>query len=1212
LSKALEQAKAGDNHRRALAGRLAFATDLSWARLAIAAHTLPTSEYFRACDSGQSQQIHALWKSLIDSSDGTAKSIIEQSGQRELARKLSETQFLAAIRQQGVRSLWKLEFGQVIERRNLAEELAVPRGSKGIPGDERAHYYARYVAEDADEKRRLAEDSLFVGEQNALHQYEAYAAQADELYKTTSEVMDDASAAFGALDRAFAETPYLAQWLCSPLAAERAGRDERVNSELDSLIRSARALSEEINRIKEPQVPGLAFRDQASRLTANFTALKSNFAETVGRLKQGDAQGAAGWRAIETALLAPLISGDDRETLLKNRADISRALHQEYFDPERNDAADDNPAPNYLEVMGEWRNHPLLAILQFDDSQVEKAEERRWAWCDETAADVRNRLQSRIDPSQFDEAAPPASANAVFQERQKFSRAEQMLRAMAPLGYDVSDRPSDPIAELRRFDIQQLLIWHGGRAIEDFWEDVANPLADRPFFEQAAKDFLQAANGVREQAGPAVKDQMKLQQQSLEKRLQASRERMQITAESQLVNEPTAPVTVSLTVQTNSPKSDYPPGIAALYLRDQARRLTAVQFEEPPRGKNQFVNLRSQGGRPQHFKLTVREASSMLNAVAFFRGRDFSEEFNLRTRDGIRVDYPPHRYRDQSITLSGERRRQLSIIFILDCSWSMTDRGLMEGAKDALTKMLGEIATRNRRRGEGTRVGVRFYGHRARWSNATPPKRDYQTDWKPIPANLAPSLDVEIIRPLGEFNENAAAQVGRSIDAVQGFGQTPLYVALIQALDGFEADPPGTEKLIVAITDGRDDVWEPTEIARAIPKKVKADVLETWNRRPIAIHIVGFNIVGTTGELAEIAEKSGGRYWDVRSGTELLAKLRERLEMGGYSVREVLPQTVSATNRGEPIEAALNEPVNIANVNPPPKNFIVAFRSAEKSVSLEGGEALELQVAPDQETPDIWAVEYPPPAAAKANLIVGDTGRTTDYLLRVHKPLREESSATFPISIQRMPLNRQHFTPRPAETWVEITPLPEDGSTAEPYVFYDRNFEPHTPVPVLRWTALDWPETAGAARIRFWCKYNKTPGKSLHEVISSGGTIGGVELLPEASTENGLYRIQVIERHGPQSPGIDSLRIQVEPDSRVLPSRVVHEFDRQNDFVTHSFYFSAESRARLSQPAASRITVTEAGQIKEGALQLPKDSGIEVSIKDSGELLSPSSSAGEQ
>ena len=79
----------------------------------------------------------------------------------------------------------------------------------------------------------------------------------------------------------------------------------------------------------------------------------------------------------------------------------------------------------------------------------------------------------------------------------------------------------------------------------------------------------------------------------------------------------------------------------------------------------------------------------------------------------------------------------------------------------------------------------------------------------------------------------------------------------------------------------------------------------------------------------------------------------------------------------------------------------------------------------------------------------------------------------FPISIQNPD---SHYTPRPTQLWIEISPVMEKIDPARsPYAFYDVNYEPETPVPLVAWTASNWPANATLADVRIWAKYQPTP-----------------------------------------------------------------------------------------------------------------------------------------
>src|SRR5207253_11341581 len=92
-----------------------------------------------------------------------------------------------------------------------------------------------------------------------------------------------------------------------------------------------------------------------------------------------------------------------------------------------------------------------------------------------------------------------------------------------------------------------------------------------------------------------------------------------------------------------------------------------------------------------------------LEAVALLRTNAFTAPFLLRPTGGARVDFKPYNYGPPTVTLAGRSRKRASIIFILDCSNSMSELTDMEGpggtqriprmeaAKIALHDMLSEL-----------------------------------------------------------------------------------------------------------------------------------------------------------------------------------------------------------------------------------------------------------------------------------------------------------------------------------------------------------------------------------------------------------------------------------------------------------------------------------------------------------------------------------------
>ncbi|MEK6239491.1 MAG: hypothetical protein N2C14_32635, partial [Planctomycetales bacterium] len=98
---------------------------------------------------------------------------------------------------------------QALRSRNLAEKTAVPN-------DYRVHYWMRGDVELGDARRRLAEDLLFIGGREQNENAATAWNEAGFMYAAADKKRKAYAAALEVRDRAWAETPYLAQWLARP------------------------------------------------------------------------------------------------------------------------------------------------------------------------------------------------------------------------------------------------------------------------------------------------------------------------------------------------------------------------------------------------------------------------------------------------------------------------------------------------------------------------------------------------------------------------------------------------------------------------------------------------------------------------------------------------------------------------------------------------------------------------------------------------------------------------------------------------------------------------------------------------------------------------------------------------------------------------------------------------------------------------------------
>jgi hypothetical protein len=470
-----------------------------------------------------------------------------------------------------------------------------------------------------------------------------------------------------------------------------------------------------------------------------------------------------------------------------------------------------------------------------------------------------------------------------------------------------------------------------------------------------------------------------------------------------------------------------------------------------------------------------------------------------------------------------------------------------------------------------------------------------QTDYgRDIPDNLQPSEDVELVLPLGRFDEVIAGGVADLLKSVKPWGESPLYLAMTEALGDFAGDEPETAKSIVVITDGANYQFNSQRPRR------KADVLAAAAGRNVPIHIVGFQIpedeaAQARREFTDLARQTGGSFTSVESATALVESLRQLLSDRQFRLLDQRGSELGTATLGVPIV-----------VTPPPeapRPFTLAFEAIRAPLVLAGGEALEFTLDRDG-----GRVIVPPFTAGNPRfvpLVQGLQQRDSGLQLGLHRPVWQRQGVQFTISLQSA---AGESVPRPAAAWIEITPLRDRGRPAgDPYLFYDANWEPDRPVPVLKLLAAGWPADAREALVHAWLRpsppdhqWDMRIGDLASRRAGDDATLEGlpgVELQvrirrPKAAGE-AVY-VHVVERHASDSPGIHSLQVTVFPPGR----RVVHLFDPRDRVVVHTFEFVAGAETAVAdyplRLVQREVLHRDAWHLKEAA---------RVSVGDPGEVL---------
>ena len=1141
------------------------------------------------------------------------------------------------------------------------------RGERArVGGDERALHWLQPALAAYDRQRRTALDRVLAGPEGgpAATPWNEATTALDRIDGGPQGLRPEIERALAVRDRVAAELAYLARWqtatggrivaeeassatvadakdaappgakgaavATSPQDGAAATSGARISGLIERLLRLSEALDD---RTTTPTAGPPAFLAEARALEAEFDAAKRDFlaAFDLG-LHRSEADPAV-VRKLSASLDVAWLAADRRAAAAEKLAAWSKQLHTADGTPADKQAADGTKGETSTteetpEDVAAWGVHPLARLLLVDPRAAappaDGSKPAQSAFVERLQARCRERLL------ELPRAAIAVSASTDG-PRDVLARADRAARYAPASLFAPHDR--EPAQLLRRFDLQQALLHDVAVRLDDCWggtgDDVAAAADARPFFEVAAADHLHLAEELLP-APPPIRAALEDLHRRLARRRAAALRGVAVAVEADVPDSSGDRVSVDVVVRSglvSASAADTPtkqPGVAESSTANDDGLAAGRGFVVARNSKGELLPLvggtfevppSSQGARVELAGEVPPAAGSSFDAVAVFRGNEFAVPFMRPGLGGIVVDYRPQLPDTARLTVFGDRPQQSSVMFILDCSSSMAaelpvelvdaDRlPRLDVARGALNALLEQLAIR-----ADTRVGVRLFGHRAGWAKGESSKLVTQTDYAgPIPDDLAPAADVELVLPLGRFDSVEAGQVAGRLKSVRPWGQSPLYLSIIDSLRDFTTDRDETEKSIVVITDGANYQFTPAGSGTsAPPHQTAADVLSAWESAKVPVYILGFRSseaadAAAEREFTQLAERTGGKFFVVENGRDLLQALRERLGLGSYRVEAEGIASVAGAQG-----AKLNTPLTFEGLRRGAVSYAVRFQSGTADVLLEGGEALELYAAPNGRiTARPYARELPVDDVMSLD---GDPRRLT---VRAHRPRPGDRSVTFPVSWQEADAP---FTRRPEEHWIEITPITAGRADLRPrYVFYDRRYEPDAPVPLAACTATDWPSESRRARIAVWCKYGRTEpqqfiaaadvlrDRAAHSAGVPVRNLGGSRLrvlLPEPWEGAEAGELKVIEEHGPDARGVHLLKITLEG---LAYERVVRRYDPERGVVVHTFHLPASVRG-VPPPAAARIAVTTRSAAHDGAFQIEAERTLTVDIGGAGDVL---------
>ena len=1026
-----------------------------------------------------------------------------------------EVQFLRMLDRYLDSEVWRTRpelVGRGLAARQLAEQvMASP--------DLVAQYWIHDFVAAADNDRRLAEDWLYVGSPDALDQAKTLwesAAGADGsggTYGKAKKLAETVSKALDARDWAWTEAPYLAQCLLARLAVGNpdAAELQSLHDLLDNLRELDRLLQDTktwpANLSAEGQTAGRAgaeaaekWQDDLAKATAslNFSMYRLShlWSDEAGAFRDA-ASDAHTLRRIATLLALPLVNGDDRKTL---RDKYLRIMFAEQKLPEDQNLETGKKTTSESAASEDWHarldrwekidahaEHPALALLKLGALDPPANSRENLARQGETARQLLRELSDKTRNLVQDsrDVLAKSSQQSAATVRQGCCNAERRLRASAALyaGRAALDPDYDPIAELRRFDLHEMLLWQARRTLDDFWGP--KPGGDKSYFEIVANAYLADAAAVEGHAlgWPAAGLSATVAlHEDLDKLKTAAKKAVQprVDQENPPVDSQGAGLVQSMEFDVSS---GLPNGEAAAYLEyssgtlaadlearsldnDKIWRRTAVHV--PPIETPRLAKYRIEKNWDQ---------DSHGRAVAFYRGHVRSVDFFPIRPGGVEIVYVPQPPRPAKIHVFDEARQRTRFMFIFDCSGSMgepiskTDtRSKISVARGALCDVLNALAAN-----EGAcQAGVIAYGHRV-WEN-----NGFYTEFKKgellthdpvtkklVPANniqppaaalalsqIDPDTDIEVFNNLpggaiAPLTEKRVEAIKRRLYTLDPTGMTPLYRSIRIAIDelnrddDMNKDSEPVQKQIVVLTDGANEqhhVQDTCEQLRA--------VLDLPQNRHTRVGMVGFQIDTLTAEEKAAYEEmkrvlddpARGRrveFFDAPNPKHLLLALRKLVGDRRYEVR----RKESTTPVCEPLElkktfdflprtpewftvrlfdASQLEPSYDSTLHAPTDT---APTLAEALVRLEGGEGLELYYRGEAGKLVHKRFDHDPdlPVRGLPQRIADPADAEHTCWIAAHLPKRRENDdVEFYVSVQND--KEELFSRRPVEAWIEIAP----------------------------------------------------------------------------------------------------------------------------------------------------------------------------------------------
>ncbi|MFM7520232.1 MAG: vWA domain-containing protein [Planctomycetota bacterium] len=1098
---------------------------------------------------------------------------------------------------------------------------------------------------------RAALDLVFVGGAANLAKASALAREGVEAFDQRLSLSGRKLKVLELLDTVRADLPFLVAWW-----VEESRHAARVQADLDSgglrrkpadivaLLMAVERLEiamDAMDVVGDGQRGTGASIDNVDEVRTDcetlFTALKSAYLEDCADLATQAPESPRTLGRIRRVLAVPLVLGDLRVQLLRRADDLDRR-HAALAARQPN--ATDEPLPPAepsAAVAGwiPWRNqltHPLLPVLRSESSGTAAppksaadiaADVGRQAAAARTAARSLHVLVADLDRQRAELSVGNGESDArTLELLASASRLSRRLAAVSGYGGSINES----VTPTRRYFAvawHQRLLRHAETTLDEFWGGVE---PDEPVYcFHKARVLLESAAEIIRSNGVAFGD---LDRGRISSRIGALAAQGSVFADLEVApNRLILPSARDVEPTPNrvllSTRPGVPEGLAAIWLSESLAGDPLHLLRAEPTGPAPGAAVRGIASRAPARVASPPEESSwrldptaaqaieanrtaVLDMTAWYRGHRIVVGLPVAAAATSRTTMweapapiPPR------VTVRGDLPQAQSVAIIFDCSGSMGQhladgRTRLDAGRAAVTDLLSGLS----KTGQWD-VSLWLYGHRTRWSRDKQGK--YVAGFTPAgaaaktraeragePFTLVPGDDVEQVLPMQALTPAAAERIGMILAPVEPGGETPLYLAISEAIrtdfDGGRTDLPGH---VLVVTDGANDQTG----GRFVTAAAVEDQLARKNGRrrvPLRVDVVGFGFApngmdraSRMDDVRNLATGSGGRYYEAANADSLADSLRASLRVMRWQLRGAdgpaetaalgssLPLPVPLGGRPRSYEAVLD-----SGSSPPRRRF-----------EVEGGEALDLHVVGGGRRLEFRRYDGGTEQGlrdSRTNLVDPSDPRRAVFI-GAHLASRAGDAVRFPLSVQNA--EATEFSPRPVEGWIEVAPRSSAGAVGGPFVFYDLAYQPNRPVPVLDLLATRWPNSADQAEIRAWLRFTPTPPdiavtladlppgvERRLEMASLPGSEIRVTLAPAEAADR--VQVSVLETHpATLADRLPSLRVAVTPDCL----RATHVLEPETGRVRHEFTVQARG-GHVS--ADNQLLITDKQRILAGAISV--------------------------